>query len=89
VLGQWAFYDGVELDFSRPATPTDNAVIESFNASVRKELLNASWFTSLADARLKMDAWRREYNEDRPHTSLKNRTPREYADQVRAAARLA
>lgn len=89
VLDQWAFYNGVELDFSRPATPTDNAFIESFNASVRKELLNASWFTSLADARLKMDAWRQEYNEDRPHTSLKNRTPREYADHVRAAARLA
>ena len=85
VLDQWAFFNEVELDFSRPATPTDNAFIESFNASVRKELLNASWFTSLADARLRMDAWRKEYNEDRPHTSLKNRTPREYADQARAA----
>lgn len=89
VLDQWAFYNEVELDFSRPATPTDNAFIESFNASVRKELLNASWFASLADARLRMDAWRKEYNEDRPHTSLKNRTPREYADQARAAAKLA
>lgn len=86
VLDQWAFFNQVQLDFSRPATPTDNAFIESFNASVRKELLNASWFTSLADARLRMDAWRKEYNEDRPHTSLKNQTPREYA---RAVARLA
>ena len=89
VLDQWAFFNGVELDFSRPATPTDNAFIESFNASVRQELLNASWFASLADARLRMDAWRKEYNEDRPHTSLKNRTPQEYADQARAAAKLA
>jgi putative transposase len=89
VLDQWAFFNQVELDFSRPATPTDNAFIESFNASVRKELLNASWFASLADARMKMDAWRKEYNEDRPHTSLKNQTPREYADNARAARKLA
>ena len=89
VLDQWAFFNQVQLDFSRPATPTDNAFIESFNASVRKELLNASWFTSLADARLGMDAWRKEYNEDRPHTSLKNQTPLEYADHARAVARLA
>jgi putative transposase len=84
VLDQWAFFNQVQLDFSRPATPTDNAFIESFNASVRTELLNASWFT-----RLRMDAWRKEYNEDRPHTSLKNQTPREYADHARAVARLA
>lgn len=89
VLDQWAFFNQVQLDFSRPATPTDNAFIESFNASVRKELLNASWFATLAEARERMTAWRKEYNEDRPHTSLKNQTPREYADQARAVARLA
>lgn len=89
VLDQWAFFNQVKLDFSRPARPTDNAFIESFNARVRQELLNASWFTSLADARAGMAAWRKEYNEDRPHTSLKNRTPREYADEARKAARLA
>lgn len=89
VLDQWAFFNQVQLDFSRPATPTDNAFIESFNASVRKELLNASWFATLAEARERMAAWRKEYNEDRPHTSLKNQTPREYADHARAVARLA
>lgn len=89
LLDQWAFFNGVELDFSRPARPTDNAFIESFNASVRKELLNASWFTSLPEARERMAAWRKEYNEDRPHSSLKNRTPREYAEEVRAVRRLA
>ncbi len=89
VLDQWAFFNQVQLDFSRPARPTDNAYIESFNARVRQELLNASWFTSLADARARMAAWRKEYNEDRPHTSLKNRTPQEYADEARKAARLA
>jgi putative transposase len=80
VLDQWAFFNEVELDFSRPATPTDNAYAESFNASVRKELLNASWFSTLAEARLRMEVWRKEYNEERPHTSLQNRTPKEYAD---------
>ncbi len=89
VLDQWAFFNQVELDFSRPARPADNAFIESFNARVRQELLNASWFTSLADARATMTTWRKEYNEDRPHTSLKNQTPREYADEARKAARLA
>ena len=64
VLDQWAYFNGVELDFSRPATPTDNAYIESFNARLRQELLNASWFLSLADARARMEAWRKEYNEE-------------------------
>lgn len=56
VLDQWAFFNEVELDFSRPATPTDNAFAESFNASVREELRNASWFTSLVDARESMNS---------------------------------
>lgn len=89
VLDQWAFFNGVELDFSRPATPTDNAYIESFNARLRQELLNASWFTSLADARTCMEAWRKEYNEDRPHTALQNRTPREFIEEGRAAEKVA
>ena len=85
VLDQWAFFNRVELDLSRPATPTDNAYIESFNARLRQELLNASWFLSLADARARMAAWRKEYNEERPHTALKNLTPKEYLEQARAA----
>lgn len=89
MLDQWAFHHQVELDFSRPAKPTDNAFIEAFNASVRKELLNASWFATLAEARERLEAWRKEYNEDRPHTSLHNRTPREYAEHARAVRKLA
>jgi len=89
VLDQWAFFNQVELDFSRPATPTDNAYIESFNARLRQELLNASWFTSLAEARACMEAWRKEYNEDRPHTALNNRTPKQYLAEMRAAAKVA
>ena len=74
------------LDYSRPATPTDNAYIEPFNARLRQELLNASWFLSLADAKDRMDEWRKEYNEQRPHTALKNLTSKEYLEQARRPA---
>ena len=78
VLDQWAYFQRVTLDFSRPAKPTDNAYIESFNARLRQELLNASWFLSLADARRRTERWRKEYNEDRPHSALGNLTPQEF-----------
>jgi len=84
-----AFFNQVELDFSRPATPTDNAYIESFNARLRHELLNTTWFASLAEAQACLEAWRKEYNEDRPHTALKNRTPKPYLDEGRATGRVA
>jgi putative transposase len=83
LLDQWAYFHRVTLDFSRPATPTDNAFIESFNARFRQELLNASWFLSLADARIRTEAWRREYNEDRPHSALGNLTPKEFIQTQR------
>ena len=63
----WAFFNRVELDFSRPAAPTDNAYIESFNARQRQERLNASWFLSLPDAKARMDEWRRSIS-SRDHT---------------------
>ena len=81
-LDRWAYENGVTLDFSRPGKPTDNAVIESFNGRLRDECLNAHWFLSLADARAKIEAWRRDYNESRPHTSLGWMTPVEYAAAV-------
>jgi putative transposase len=84
-LDQWAYNNRIELDFSRPGKPTDNAFIEAFNASVRKELLNTSWFDTLASARRAARLWRREYNEVRPHQSLANKTPQAFA----AAAKLA
>ena len=79
-LDWWAYFNGVKLDFSRPGKPTDNAYIESFNARLRQELLNASWFLSLADARERTEAWRKEYNEDRPHSSLGDLTPQEFVN---------
>ena len=89
LLDQWAFFNQIELDFSRPATPTDNAYIESFNARLRQELLNASWFLSLADAKVRMEAWRKEYNEERPHSALRNLTPNEYVSRAREPAGVA
>lgn len=77
-LDKWAYDNKVTLDFSRPGKPTDNPFIESFNGSFRDECLNVNWFLSLEDARDKIEGWRREYNEFRPHSSLAYETP----DQV-------
>ncbi|WP_353472916.1 integrase core domain-containing protein [Salipiger sp. H15] len=74
-LDLWAYANDATLDFSRPAKPTDNGFIEAFNSKLRTECLNAHWFMSLADAREKLDAWRRHYNEDRPHTAIVYNVP--------------
>ena len=74
-LNLWAHTRGVVLDFSRPGKPTDNAFIEAFNGRFRAECLNAHWFMSLEDARQKMEAWRRYYNEERPHGAIGQKTP--------------
>ena len=78
ILDQWSYLNGVELDFSRPGKPTDNAFIEAFNGRLREELLNESWFLSLEDAREKVEAWRVEYNRHRPHSALGNLSPEEF-----------
>ncbi|MBR7960408.1 transposase, partial [Burkholderia vietnamiensis] len=77
----WAYEHGVELDFSRPGTPTDNAKVESFNGRFRQECLNAHWFLSLEDARRKIEVWREYYNEARSHSALQWMTPVEFASQ--------
>jgi putative transposase len=74
-LDLWANQRGVTLDFSRPGKPTDNAFIESLNGKFRAECLNAHWFMSLDDARAKCEAWRRDYNEVRPHSAIGNKPP--------------
>ena len=79
VLDKWAYVNGVSLNFSRPGKPGDNAYIESFNGRLREECLNTHWFLSLEDARDKIEAWRQDYNESRPHTSLGYLTPLEYS----------
>ena len=77
-LDHWAYEHGVTFDFSRPGKPTDNPFIESFNGSFRDECLNVHWFLSLKDAQEKIEVWRRDYNEYRPHSSLGDLTPCEY-----------
>jgi len=79
VLDKWAYENKVTLEFSRPGKPTDNAFVESFIGSLRDECLNTNWFLSLDDARDKIETWRTDYNEFRPHSSLDNRTPSDYA----------
>ena len=74
-LDLWAYQRGVTLDFSRPGKPTDNAFIEAFNGRFRAECLNAHWFLSLADARKKLEDWRRYYNEERPHGAIGQKPP--------------
>ena len=77
VMDKWAYERAVELDFSRPGKPTDNARVESFNGRLRQECLNSNWFLSLEDAKAKIGAWRTYYNESRPHSALDWATPTE------------
>ena len=74
-LDLWAYAHGVTLDVSRPGKPTDNAFIEAFNGRFRAECLNAHWFLTLADAAEKLEVWRRDYNEVRPHGAIGNKPP--------------
>jgi putative transposase len=78
-LDRWAYEHGVRLFFIDPGKPMQNASIESFNGRFREECLDQSWFTSLAEARRVIEAWRRDYNEHRPHTSLRMATPAAFA----------
>jgi putative transposase len=78
----WAHQAGVKLDFIRPGRPVQNGYIESFNGRLRDECLNDEIFFNLADAREKLERWRRDYNQKRPHTALANRTPEEFAREL-------
>ena len=78
-LDRWAYENGVRLFFIDPGKPMQNASIESFNGRFREECLDQSWFSSLAEARRVIEAWRLDYNEHRPHTSLRMRTPAAFA----------
>ena len=79
-LDEWAYTREVKLHFIRPGKPVDNAFIESFNARLREECLNLNWFRSIEHARRVIEEWRIDYNEFRPHSSLGNQTPREFAE---------
>jgi putative transposase len=82
-LDLWAYQRGVTLDFSRPGKPTDNTSLNPSMASSRG-VPNAHWFMTLDDARRKCEAWRRDYNEERPHSSIGNKVPIELVDRSAA-----
>jgi len=86
-LDKWAYENRVTLDFSRPGKPMDNATIESFNGSFRDECLNVNWFLSMEDAQEKIEKWRLDYNEFRPHSSLGDLTPQQFVDIYKSSLR--
>tara|TARA_R100000687_G_scaffold82893_1_gene83725 strand:+ start:1906 stop:2619 length:714 start_codon:yes stop_codon:yes gene_type:complete len=77
-LAEWAEENGVELEFIKPGKPTQNSYIERFNRTYRNEILDFYLFSRLSEVREITDNWLREYNEERPHESLGDLTPREY-----------
>ncbi len=81
VVDNWAWRNGVKLDFSRPGKPVDNAFIENFNRSVRNECLKDNCLLSLSHAREVIEDWRNDYYNVRPHSALDGLTPAEFADQ--------
>ena len=74
---KWADDNDVDWHYIDPGKPQQNGFIESFNGSLRDELLNEEIFDTLDDARRKLALWRYDYNNVRPHSSLANQTPAE------------
>ena len=87
-LDAWAYAAGVTIRFIRPGKPIENAYVESFNGKFRDECLNEHWFVNMVDAQITIEAWRIDYNTVRPHSSLDNRTPDQFAQASRGARRL-
>lgn len=83
-LDRWACQRGVRLHFIDPGKPEQNAYVESFNGKFRDECLNEHWFADLKEAREKIEDWRQDYNQRRPHSALGYRTPEEFAAQIAA-----
>ena len=79
LLDLWAYHCKARIDFSRPGKPTDNCYVETFNGSLRDECLNLHWFETMEDAKATIEAWRRDYNETRPHMALNDVAPEEYS----------
>ena len=77
----WAYQFGVQLDFIRPGKPVENSYIESFNGRLRDECLNVEVFFALADVRDKLERWRQDYNQVRPHSALRDNAPALFAVQ--------
>lgn len=82
----WAYHHHARIDFSRPGKPTDNCHIETFNGSFRDECLNLHWFETLDEAKAIIEAWRRDYNESRPHSTLNDLSPTEFVRRARLSS---
>ena len=80
-LDEWAYRNGVKLDFIRPGKPVENAYVESFHGKFRDECLNENYFSDIQEAKNKIEEWRIEYNTFRPHSSLDYKTPEEFLKQ--------
>ena len=78
-LDEWAYRREIVLDFIEPGKPTQNPFVESYNGKMRDECLNQHWFREIHEARTTVDGHRMDHNEVRPHSSLRNLTPREFA----------
>lgn len=87
-LDAWAAQHGVQLHFIQPGKPVQNAFIESFNGKFRDECLNEHWFLTLQEAQLVIEAWRREYNDERTHSSLGDVTPWEFIHNYQTGTQL-
>ena len=81
-MAEWAYRKGVKLNFIRPGKPVENAFAESFNGRLRDECLITYWFVSVRQASEIIENWRLDYNEVRPHNSLKGKTPKEFIESV-------
>jgi putative transposase len=75
----WVYERGIEIHYLTPGRPVENGLIESFNGKLRDGCLNASWFDTLEQAQEKIESWRTDCNELRPHSSLGNVPPAHYA----------
>jgi len=73
----------VQLKFIEPGKPVQNAYIESFNGKFRDECLNQHWFLNIEQAQKEIELWRKDYNENRPHRSLKMKTPNEFVNEYK------
>src|SRR5260370_24361817 len=78
-MDRWGYQAGVKLNFILAGKPVENSCIESFNGRLRDECLNVEVFLDLGDARRKLEQWRSDYNQERPHSALADRTPEEFA----------
>ncbi|GIV96272.1 MAG: hypothetical protein KatS3mg057_0929 [Herpetosiphonaceae bacterium] len=83
---RWLQDAGVRTAYIEPGKPWQNGTNESFNGKFRDECLNMEWFHNRREAQVMIEHWRREYNEERPHSSLEYRTPAEVDQAARASA---